>query len=132
MFFGQAAQFLASVLPWPAPGSWTDNPPWFVNIHYVVKMVNDDGTSVIDPKTKKQKVIVPGRACTSVEQATNQLEYRLIQKGGTDLYVCMSAQREGKEKLDRRGRKYWTAKRSLSNTIWLKSLWIDVDVKPGA
>jgi hypothetical protein len=117
--FEQAAEFLASALPWPQPGSWTDIPPWFVNIHYRVPLIENG----------RERQIYPGRACTSLEQALNTIEYRVMKDGGTDIYVCMSGQKDATAKVDKRGRTYWTAKRSLVGAVNLKSIWIDVDVK---
>lgn len=116
-------EFLARALPWPQEH---DAAPAFVNIHYVVRLKNDDGTPVIE--NGKQKIVVPGRAARNLDEAVRTIEWAT--RTGTDVYVCMSSQKAAEETLSRRNFKYYKAIRRIDNVARHKSFYIDVDVKP--
>jgi uncharacterized protein DUF927 len=119
----QAAVFLASVVPWPTPGWTGEFPPHYVGIHYTVERPGPTG---------KMERIFPGRACTSVEQAINNIEWRMANRP-SDLYLCMAGLRQPTEKINAKtGRKYWNSWRPKANALWMKSVFADIDVKPGA
>lgn len=112
MAYEEAKEFLARVVPWPAQ---TDPPEFFVNIHSPTTLPNG-------------RKAFGGRACRTLNEAIRFVEY-VANK--SDVYVCMSAQRIGRAKTDKRGRAYWNAARSIQNAVWHRSFYIDVDVKPG-
>jgi hypothetical protein len=115
MAYDDAAVFLARALPWPP--LLAAQPEWFVNIHVPWRMPNG-------------KLAVGGRACTTVNDAINFIEWRLSDPKRTgDIYVCMSAQRLAKAKTNKAGRTYWQAVRGAHNALWHKGFYIDVDVK---
>lgn len=49
---------------------------------------------------------------------------------GTDIYVCMGAQSQATARVGKNGKTYYAAFRRRENAVFLKSLYIDVDVKP--
>ena len=117
MAYDDAAVFLARALPWPP--LLANQPEWFVNIHAPWRLPNG-------------KLAYGGRACTSVNDAINFIEWKLSDpKQAGDLYVCMSGQRVAKAKTDKAGRTYWTAVRGVHNALWHKGFYIDIDVKEG-
>lgn len=120
------AEFLARALPWPVEGG----PKFYTNVHYRRPFM-DNGKVVLDKKGKP-RMIYPGRACTSVKEAANVVDWvnTFDNYTGTDTYVCMSGQAEAKEKINQRGRTYYTAVRAAQNALLLKSFYVDVDVKP--
>lgn len=106
-----ARQFISFVLPPIADGQ-------FYNLHWRQK--NQDGKAFWD-----------GRACTSVEDFIKTLNWAL-KSGGKDLYVCMSSQSHCTIKTSKRGYEYKQALRSQDNVVALRSLFVDIDVKPDA
>jgi len=122
MAYENAAQFLARALPWPVPGNVL--PDFFVNIHVPYRLTNG-------------KLTFPGRACQTVREAVNYIEFSMTRPrqpgdANPDVYVCMSGQRMAKAKQAKNGRIYYSAVRGISNAIWHKSFYIDVDVKADA
>lgn len=108
-----AREFLARALPWPQD----DGTTFYVNIHH---------TMTPKPGSK----LFPGKACTTVGQAHGSASY-WVQKD-SDVYVCMSGQRDyNREKTKPDGTPKFSALRRIENAVWLKSLYVDVDVKDG-
>lgn len=119
-----AREFLARALPWPDPSG--SGPPTYVNIHH--KLAEIDGKVLVDQQGRP-KPVFPGRACRDVAEAANYIDWVLSRN--TDLYVCMSEQTVAKEKQTKNNRPYYAAVRSGANVSRIKSLFVDVDVKPG-
>lgn len=118
----ETREFLARALAWPQEGEEAN----FVNIHYLVRLKNKDGSpKMVDGK---QAIAVPGRACRNVDEATRAIEW--ANSLNTDVYICMSAQREAEEKISKRNFKYLKAIRRLDNATRYKSIFADIDVKP--
>ena len=104
-----ARKFLSSVLPTPVAGSA------YLNIHW--SATSAEGRKFWD-----------GRACSSVDEACKTIEWVMKQKD-KDVYVCMSLQAHMEEKTSAKGYAYKKAIRLSSDAVFLKSLFIDVDVK---
>jgi len=117
-------EFLARALPWPQEGE----PPSWVNIHHVIKLVDKaTGKPILRPNGK-QAVAVPGRACRSVEEAARTIDW--ANTLSTDIYVCMSAQRTAEEKISKKGRKYYAAIRGQHNIARHKSIYVTSTSSP--
>jgi hypothetical protein len=116
-------EFLARVLPWPQEGE----PATFVNVHYGVP-IKDKATGLPEMRNGKPLVVFPGRACRSVDEAARTIEW--ANTLNTDIYICMSAQDRAEEKVSAKGRPYLKAMRQMDYAARLKSLYVDVDVKP--
>jgi hypothetical protein len=115
----QAQKYLARVIAWPQPG----DQPAYCNIHY---------TWV--PKARDPSKPYPwaGRACRSLEEAVNTVKRASANDNIRDIYVCMSTQRSpGKEKVDKRGRAWYTPMRGQANAVATKTLYVDCDFKGG-
>lgn len=114
MAFEQARQYLARVVPWDGQH--------YVSIHH----------KIIVGKTSKGKdnVAFPGKPCLTIDQAIGTIEYHTRDGSLADLYVSMSSQREVDIKQGPRGA-YNAARRKIENATWFKSLYLDLDVKPG-
>jgi hypothetical protein len=108
----QARQFLERVLPWPRPGE----PTAFIGIHWTRKGGSDD------------KPIWSSRACSTIDEAINAIQFALRDPNTRDLYVAMSSQCEYEERISQTGFTYKVAKRSRQNAVALKSLFLDIDV----
>lgn len=104
----EAREYLARVLPW-VEGYWT-------NVHY--SFTGKDG-----------KKHWGGRACKTVSEAVNQIEYQLKQAGTLDVYACQSTQTEAIEKLNKNKQPFYNAKRSSNNAVDFRSLFMDLDLK---
>lgn len=125
MAHDDAAQFIAQAVPWPLAG--TEPPEFFVNIHAPMRFKD------------RLKPSWGGRACLTVREALSFIDYvkqRTSEQQSDDwpkytgdVYLCMSAQRMAKGKLNKRGRPYYTAVRSDLNALWHKSFFVDVDSK---
>lgn len=113
MSYDEAARFLASAFPWPTPGA--EPPEFLVNVHHHDKANPQYGFH--------------GKGCRTVEEALNFIEYGV--RKNADVYVCMSAQKTGKPKISKNGVPYYTAIRNATNVALHKSIYADVDVKPG-
>jgi hypothetical protein len=73
-----------------------------------------------------------GRACRSLEEAVNTVKRASANDNIRDIYVCMSTQRSpGKEKVDKRGRAWYTPMRGQANAVATKTLYVDCDFKGG-
>ena len=128
-----AAVFLANVLPWP-----TDGDTFFVNVHRRQPMTDRETGTVLRDSKGKARQIYSGKACRTPREAVNHIKWVLQTKfdedyeaTGTDVYVCMSAQRDAKAKINQRGKTTYSAIRNEQNAVLFKGLWVDVDVKPG-
>src|SRR5215471_1999014 len=109
----QAREFLATVLPWPQNGEDA-----FIDIIWTFKSENYD------------KPGWGGRAVKSVDQAVKTVEWALTLPDTRDLYVCLSSQRVAQEATTKKGHTYLKPVRSQANAVALKSLYLDIDVKP--
>lgn len=116
MSFEHARKYLSRVLPWPQDG----DAPAYVNIHWSLDKLNDRG-----------KPIWTGRAVRSVGEAVKTLDFALKGTDTKDIYVCLSTQRTAEEKISRKGYPYRVPVRGQNNAVALKSLFIDIDAKPG-
>jgi len=114
----EAKRYLARVLPWP-----TDGGDWFVNLHTLRDVGRRD--------KKGKPILMPGgRPFKDVGRAANAIEWWLTKsQHNTDIYACMSAQATAVTRYDDNGKAFLTAVRNTQNTLWCKSLYIDVDVK---
>jgi hypothetical protein len=112
-----AQEYLAKVLPWPQDG----DAPAYVNIHWTLDKLN----------VHTGKPIWTGRACRSVQEAANAVQWALKSAETRDIYVCLSTQREAIEKTSKKNAnyKYFVPVRSQENVVALKSLFIDLDAK---
>jgi hypothetical protein len=116
MMFENAKEYLARVVPWPAPGE-----PGFVNLHWT-----------FPPTTPRPdgKPAWTGRAVTSAGEAAKALEFALKSGSNTlDVYACMSSQLAAKEQTTKGKRPftYHAPIRLATNAMMLKSFFIDVD-----
>ena len=109
-----ARQFISAVLPWPQEGEAV-----YCNIHWRTLASN-------------QKLYWDGRATQGVDEFIKTLGWALKQPDIKDLYVCMSQQSVMEQKTSAKGYGYKKAVRSSENATFLKSFFIDVDVKDGA
>lgn len=118
-----ARQFLDRVMPVPGTGQ-------YLNIHWSSPATNEDGT----PKLRENGDQVKwwdGRACVTVDEAIKTIAWA-NKLGGKDIYVCMSLQAKLEEKKSAKGNVYKKALRLAEDAVALKSLFIDIDVKPDA
>ena len=100
------SEFLKRLLPWPAEGE-----PGYVNLHY---------------KNPSKDTGLPGRPHRDLVSFMNGLEWALSHpKWASDLYFCLSRQRDVGKVINNRA----YALRRVENTICLKAIWLDVDVK---
>jgi hypothetical protein len=112
-----ARTFLERVLPWPPLG---DANAYF-NIHYPV--VN----------LKGGKPFWKGYAIQNVDEALRQIRWILASNRAIgDVYVCMSSQRLAETRTTASGKTFRIAQRSQQAAVELRSLFLDIDVKPGA
>lgn len=109
-----ARKFVALHLPWPEEGK-----QGYVNIHWA--STGQNGNKFWD-----------GRACTTIDEFIRTLDWISRTSEPKDVYVCMSQQARAEEKTSKKGHKYLKAARSRSDTLGIKSLFLDVDVKDGA
>jgi len=72
-----------------------------------------------------------GRAGVSVDDAINTLNW-VNKHGDKDLYVCMSLQSKYESKVSGKGNTYKKALRLADDVVSIRSLFIDIDVKPEA
>lgn len=120
----ETREFLARAFAWPQE---RDTEPSFINVHRVMRLTNEDGTPKMG-KDGKQEIAMPGRATRNVDEAARAIEWANSLQ--TDVYMCMSAQREAEQKLSKRNFPYLKAVRKQTNVLRHKSFFIDVDVKP--
>ncbi len=112
-----ARAFLHRVLPW-APLGDADA---YVNIHWTFQRQGFD------------RPAWGGRAVKTIDQAIKAIEFAQKSPDTKDIYVCMSTQREAQEVAFKTGNGSWfKAIRSQENAVQLRSLYLDIDVKPDA
>ena len=99
--------FLSRVLPWPGPEN-----PGHIGLHVQMK---------IDGSTRWT-----GYPCATIEEFEQNVRKVLTWKTTPDIYVCMS--RQAKTKTNAKGRE--VAAKSQADALALKSIFLDVDVKP--
>ena len=62
----------------------------------------------------------PGRSCRTLDDALKIVDEILQSEANADIFFCCSSQKEN------------SGKRSRANALALQSVWMDIDVKPGA
>jgi hypothetical protein len=115
MAFEATRLFLYRVLPWHPVG----RPDAYVNVHWTFKGPAYD------------RAAWSGRACISIDECINSIQWAQRQADTRDFYVCLSTQREYEERKTKNGRTMRIARRSQENACQLRALYIDVDVKSG-
>lgn len=106
-----AKKFLARAVPWP-----TADDNWWISVHTSWRRGDRKGIGF-------------GLAFKELEQAAWWIEH--VWRDKTDVYVCMSGIGVVEQKLSKKGRPFHVAARHAENAMALRSLWLDVDVKPG-
>jgi hypothetical protein len=114
--FSAARMFLANIIPWPDDGQTA-----YGNIHTSFKD--------IDPATGKERVCWSGRACTSVDEAMNCVQWALKQPNTVGIYYCVSSQSRCETKTSAKGYTTRKAVRAQQFAVALKSFFIDIDFK---
>ena len=104
-------QYLARVLPWP-----TGDEGGYVNIHWT-----------FSPPDHKDGTPYPwsGQACRSVAEAERAITYAQSRTGTRDIYACQSLQSQANTSKG----KFLKAIRNQANSLLLKGLFLDVDLK---
>lgn len=120
-----ARQFLTRVIP-PIP----EGQSAYLNIHWSAPASAPDGTPLMDEKGQRRKYW-DGRSCDSIDDAVRTTQW-VLGHGDKDIYVCMSLQRKTETKTSRKGMTYKKALRLAEDAVALRSLFVDVDVKPEA
>jgi hypothetical protein len=114
--FTQARTFLANTVPWPGEGEQA-----FINIH-----VSFTG---IDRHTGQEKTFWTGRACKTVDEAINYIEWSLKQPNTVGIYYCVSSQSECITKASKKGWPVNYAVRLAENAVALRALFVELDFK---
>lgn len=122
MSLDHARHYLHRVVPW-IDGS-------YVNVHWTVPNKRFDPTK--PPSDKNKPTFMNGRAFTSVDDAVSHIAYLQTRADARDIYVCMSSQAEAKVDTYKtaRGGTVLNAVRLQTGVSGLRSLFVDVDVKP--
>jgi hypothetical protein len=115
MAFEATRLFLYRVLPWHPVG----RADAFVNVHWTFQ-----GAGYNKPAWS-------GRACISIDECINSIQWAQRNADTRDFYVCTSTQRECEERQARNGRTMRIAKRGQDNAVQMRALYLDVDVKDG-
>jgi hypothetical protein len=68
----------------------------------------------------------------SVEEALRQLAWTIKQTTTRDIYIALGTQRDTETKVTKAGKSFAVAWRAKENTVSFRTLFIDLDVKPGA
>ncbi|MFZ3358464.1 MAG: hypothetical protein WA177_06840, partial [Xanthobacteraceae bacterium] len=98
--------FIARVIPWPKDGE-----PGYCNLHWTVP----------------DKAGMRGRACSRIEDFMGMARWGAAKPGAVkDIYFCLSSQKTTGKVINGNA----TALRNAHNVLALKSLWMDIDVKP--
>lgn len=112
-----ARLFLSRVLPWAPVG----DPNAYYNLHW--KWF----------KRGETETHWAGRAANTLDGMLEILQEAIRSRTTTDIYVCLSSQRMATPRvIERTGKTYMSATRSVSNAVHLRCLYIDIDVKDGA
>ena len=114
MTLTNARQYLARVVAWPHDAEG------YINIHTLFQ------------KEDFPKPAWGGRACRNLDEAVRAVDFALKNPDTRDIYVCMSTQKDAREKELTSGRKLMLPVRSTANALLLKALFLDIDVKPNA
>ena len=115
MSFDDARTYLYRVLPWAPIG----DPNACINIHWTFQ------------RPGFERPAWSGQACFSINECINVLQYAQRMQDTKDIYVALASMREFEEKVSKNGRHWRRAIRNQENAVELRSLFIDVDVKPG-
>lgn len=107
--------FLQRVVPWPTLGGDGELRGW-VN---VVTLKNVSG---------QRSVPGPSRAFQTVGALLKGLPWLAGEQ--RDVYFCLTMQSQAEQREGKNGYVYHTAIRKQENAVSVKSLWMDVDVKP--
>jgi len=110
MAYENARAFLARVVP-------------FDGIHYVSIHHKYQSPTMAKPS-------LPGQSYLDLKGAVRCVEY-YDKVENSDVWVCLSSLKERTEKQGPKG-KFYTSLRKAHNAVAYRSLWIDIDVKPGA
>ncbi len=106
--------FLYRVLPWAPLG----DPNSYINIHWTYQ------------RPSYNRPAWAGRACVSIDECVQNVEWARKLADTKDFYVCMSTQRECDEvRKAASGRVTRRAKREGTNAVQLRTLFADIDVK---
>jgi hypothetical protein len=109
--------FMAAVVPWPA----SPNDAGWINLHWSFP----DKNSTAVPKTN---VLKGGKPYKDIADFIKDVAWRLQRpEGFKDMFFCTSMQRDHKTKPNGTRR----AAKSGAAALALKSIWVDIDVKPG-
>ncbi|WP_020095735.1 DUF927 domain-containing protein [Methylobacterium sp. 285MFTsu5.1] len=109
----QAQAYLSRVVPW-VEGA-------FVNIHWTSAKLNPNNG----------KPYWQGRAHSTLDETLKTLKWAVGKPDIRDIYVCMSAQATCEDKVAAGGRfSYRKAIKGTHTAVGLKSLFLDLDVKP--
>lgn len=112
----ETREFLDTVIPWPAAGEAA-----FLNLHWTKWKNGPSG-----------RPYWGGKACTSLDQMVRELAIAINQtKAVRDIYICLSSQSEQDVGTWPDGRPKIEPKRAQSNVVAMRSLYLDIDVKPG-
>ena len=112
--------FLERVLPWPADGQ----PTVFSSIHYTFEPLNP--TKPVIPG----KLPMGGEAVRTLDEAVEAVGRKVRSQTARDIYVCLASQKTAVPVLQKNGQEYMKPVRDQSNALGLKSLFMDIDVKP--
>jgi len=116
MAYENAKTFLYRVLPWAPLG----DPNAYVNVHW----------SYQGPEYQTSRFA--GRACQTLAECEAVITSAGKRPWTKGIYLCVSTQREMKiEQYKNGGGSYRSAKREQSGAVHLRSLFIDIDVRPG-
>lgn len=110
--FEDARRFLSRIRVWSNTG--------YTGIHYTV------------PSRQEGKVYWRGSPVETVDQAIRQLDWITRQDNTRDIYVALGSQRNTQTMTTKNGRSFQVALRSKENTVSFRTLFLDLDVKPGA
>jgi hypothetical protein len=112
--------FMRAVVPWLG----SDEDPGWGNLHY------DFAPKPNQPK-RKNETAMPGWAIRSVEGFTQMSSFALSKpEQFPNQFLCVSMQKENTG-ANKSGNNY-KALRRKANALALKSVWVDVNIKPGA
>ena len=120
----QARMFLERVMP-----EFPEGKTAYLNVHWASPNPHYDPT--LPASGNNQIKFWDGRACTSIREAVSTMVWAKGQ-AGRDLYVCMSLQARRETKTSKTGHTYYKAMRYAADAVSLRSIFVDVDVKPTA
>ena len=115
---GDIETFVSLVLPW----DFRHDKPVYFNVHWK--------TDRVSPKSGKP--YWGGRAAVSAKALANTIAWAKSLASVQDIYICMSAQNTAEQKVSSKNNTYFEPVRLQPNTLALRSLYMDLDVKEGA